>query len=709
VPDTSSIPSAEPRSNALQVLLDSSAILLSSSSEAAVLSGILDIAGSILSADAYALWRQDEGDPADAPWHPLATRGLSPGYGSGDTSSTTRFPPSVLSVADVHAVDFLAPFRERYRREGIRSMLVVPLALGEERPGTITFYWRTPRSFSPGDLDYAAALSNFASAAINQSDLRLSTQREQRRLAFLAEASSILASSLDYETTLQRVAHLAVPHIADWCTVHVLENGVPSRLVVAHADPAMLDMAQRYAGRYPEELRPDRGLGRVFATGESEVVPSINDDMVALAARDEEHLALLRSLHITSSILVPLKAHDKVLGAIRFLAAGPANRHFTPSDVQLAQDLGRRAGTAIENALLHRAVLEGQAQLRLIHAASRIGSWSWDMKNNVVVWSDEFRNLHGLDPATPAGFDQAMELIHPDDRDRSRRELQETITSGAQHMFYEHRSVTPEGRVLWIQTRGTIVRDDSGSPVSMSGISIDVTEQRNAEEALRRTEKLAAAGRLAATVAHEVNNPLESLTNLIFLAANTPGLPPEAHSYLSTAESELDRIAHIVRQTLGFYRDSTTPQPVNLGRIAAEVTQLYRSRAESRIVTLTCTSDPGCIVVANAGELKQVIANLVANALDATPPNGSVSTTVRRSGDQVELTVADTGSGIPANLLPRLFEPFFTTKEEVGTGLGLWVTRGILEKHKGTLTVESDTTPGASGTRMTARLPAHSA
>jgi len=128
-----------------------------------------------------------------------------------------------------------------YEAEGVRSLLVAPLQLESGQPdahnaGTITFYWRTPRVFSELDVAYASALANLASTALNLSELHEQNQREKRRLSFLAEASAVLASSLDYETTLQRVAHLAVPHIADWCAVHILENGVPNRLVVAHAD-----------------------------------------------------------------------------------------------------------------------------------------------------------------------------------------------------------------------------------------------------------------------------------------------------------------------------------------------------------------------------------------------------------------------------------------------------------------------------------------
>lgn len=694
-------PSEAPRPDALQVLLASSAMLLANSSQEAVLSGILDIANNVLAADAYAVWRQCD---SHGTWRAVASRGLSPSYRTELHSPDAAIPTRLQGVEDTASAEWLHEFRSVYEAEGIRALLVVPLAVQDSLPGTITFYWRQPRSFSAQDKDYAAALANLCAAALNRAELQTANQREKQRLAFLAEASSILASSLDYETTLNRVAHLAVPHIADWCTVHIVENGHPTRLVVAHADPAMLEFAREFSRAYPEEITPDRGLGLMLANRETQVHTEITEAMMSAAARDGGHLAMLKKLQITSSILVPLASRGRVLGAIRLIATG--GRHFTPADVRLAEDLARRAAAAIENAQLHRAVLEGQNQLRLAHAAARMGSWAWDLTHNKITWSDEFKQLHGLSTESNAGYEGGLQLVHPDDRDKVMGELKAALESDADQLLYEHRSLAPDGRVLWLQSRGTIHRDAAGKAIGMTGITMDITESRAAEDALRRTEKLATAGRLAATVAHEVNNPLESLTNLIFLAVHQPGLPDDAKTYLLTAEGELSRIAHIVGQTLGFYRDSASPRPVSLGQIVADVLELYQSRAESRKITLSHTAEPGAVVLANAGELKQVIANLISNALDATPLGGAVTATVRRAGANVEMLVADTGSGISAENMAHIFEPFFTTKAEVGTGLGLWVSKGIVEKHQGTLTVASETTAGASGTCITVSIPA---
>jgi PAS domain S-box-containing protein len=688
------------RTEGLEIFQQASSLLLKAQSESDSLAQILELASSVLAADAYAVWREFDGGQT---WRVIAKHGLSDRYRT-QVPGNGVVPRSVWAVEDTSTDERLEFTRPMYQQEGICSMLVVPWVLGEAISGTIVFYWKTRRTLTPEDVTYATALCNMSAAALNRLDLQEQSTREKRRLAFLAEASEVLASSLDYEATLERVAHLAVERIADWCTVHLVEDGVVTRLVTAHADPSMATFVAEYAERYPETIVPDRGLGKVLATGLPEVYSQITDEMILAAALDAEHLAMLRRLALTASIVVPLIARGKVLGAIRLLGSG--GRHFSADDVQLAEDLARRSAVAIENARLHRAIVDQQSELRLSHTAAHMGSWSWDIDRQKTYWSDEFKALHGLKPDAEPTEQAGYDLVHPDDRAAAHDAFWRTLNSDASTLNSEHRALTPDGRVLWLQARGRIDRDATGRAIRVAGLIIDVTESRLAEQALRRTEKLAAAGRLAATVAHEVNNPLEALVNLIYLARAASGLPAETAEYLRVADGELKRMAHIVRQTLGFYRESTIPHEVDLGRLVTEVLDLYRSRATTRGLALVedaCES--GLMVHVNGGEIKQVVANLVSNAIDATPPGGRVTATVQRTGDWIEILVTDTGSGISEENRKHLFEPFFTTKSDVGTGLGLWVSKGIVEKHGGTICV--DPAGSVPGTTVRFRLPAN--
>ena len=694
---------AVPASEGVQALLDASAMLLASVSVDAVVARIVELSRQIIKADAYAIWRTYDAHC----WRVLAASGLSQGY-RRELLAKDPIVPRFQAIPDVTRDDVVAQYEQIYKEEGIRSLLVVPLQLADPLPdgpnaGTITFYWREQREPSHLDIFYASALANLSSAALRISELHEQNQREKARLAFLAEASELLASSLDYEVTLERVARIAVPRVADWCTVQVVENGALTRVAVAHTDPAMVELAHEYLARYPEKPREDRGLGRVLRTGEPEFLPAITKEILSAGIPDPEQRAMLQRLGLTASIVVPLKSRGKMLGAIRLLASG--DRRFREDDVRLGEDLARRAAVAIENAQLHRAVLEQEKRFRLAHAAARMGAWSWDIVNGRMTWSDEFRELHGLSHNAASTEGAGPGLIHPDDRDRVLREMQEAFEQGGEFVSVEHRAVRVDGSVFWIHSRGRIERDADGRASGVVGIAMDITERRQSEEALRKTEKLAAAGRLAATVAHEINNPLESIVNLIYLSRNAEGLPENVAAYLKTVDEELMRIAQIVRQTLGFYRESVGPRKSDVGKIVGETVEVYRSRIASRDMKCEMELEKGLFAYVVPGELKQVVANLVSNAVDATDSGGRLRVTVRRAGDKAEIAVADTGCGIDIEHLPHVFEPFFTTKSDVGTGLGLWVTKGIVEKQGGTILIGSSTDENDHGTTITIALP----
>jgi PAS domain S-box-containing protein len=222
----------------------------------------------------------------------------------------------------------------------------------------------------------------------------------------------------------------------------------------------------------------------------------------------------------------------------------------------------------------------------------------------------------------------------------------------------------------------------------------DVTEKKAAEAALLQSEKLASVGRMAATIAHEINNPLEMVTNCIYLAATNPNLPAEVKEYLATAERELHRVAHIAKRTLGFYRETTKPAVVDIRTLVDEVAELYNPKFTRKDIRLRIEHNGHCAgTIAIAGEIRQVISNLLTNAVDASRPKGMVRVRTSRvtlnGCGYARVTVADSGAGISIADQIRIFEPFFTTKKDVGTGLGLWVSSEIVRKHKGKIRLRS--------------------
>jgi PAS domain S-box-containing protein len=235
----------------------------------------------------------------------------------------------------------------------------------------------------------------------------------------------------------------------------------------------------------------------------------------------------------------------------------------------------------------------------------------------------------------------------------------------------------------------------------------DITEVRKAEEALRKAEQLAVVGRLAASIAHELNNPLEAVTNLLFLAKTSD--PAQSHHLLELADREVRRLSHIASRSLKFYRQTTSSGPVQLREIIDSVLFFYEPRLRSKNIAVERRYNDVPDVHCLQGEMQQVFANLVSNALDATEMGGklviSVSNSPVRNGSQapsVRVTVADTGIGMDDHTKRHLFEPFFTTKGEMCTGLGLWVSREILEKHR--VAVQLRSKPG-KGTVFTLTFP----
>jgi PAS domain S-box-containing protein len=255
--------------------------------------------------------------------------------------------------------------------------------------------------------------------------------------------------------------------------------------------------------------------------------------------------------------------------------------------------------------------------------------------------------------------------------------------------------------------------DDLGFVRGYVAFVTDLTERKRAEERLRRTEKLAATGRLAATIAHEINNPLEAVTNLLYLAKNEKSISPVGREYLLRAEQELSRIAHITRQTLGFYRESAAPVRLKFSELLDEVLQIYKKKIDHGRIRVQRQYRAEGVATGMAGEVRQVFSNLVANALDATESGGQLTLRVKpvrsldeRRLDGFRITVADSGAGIQAGQAKKIFEPFFTTKKDLGTGLGLWLSRTIIHKHGGRIRVKSVAQGPKTGTVFSVFLPA---
>ena len=273
---------------------------------------------------------------------------------------------------------------------------------------------------------------------------------------------------------------------------------------------------------------------------------------------------------------------------------------------------------------------------------------------------------------------------------------------------------THHGALKSWDVRITPVRGANGEIERLVAVSRDITELKNAQQIAVQAEKLASAGRMAATIAHEINNPLEAITNLIYLAKTTPGLPNEACRHLEIADRELARVAQIAQQTLGFYKDTSTRRRVEVEELVKDVLAVYERKLRSKRIRTSVSIDPHLKVYAKQGELKQVLSNLIANAIDASAPGGKIWLRVHGTKNWtdgrepgVRITVADNGTGMSPEVKRRIFVPFFTTKSNVGTGIGLWVTKSLIEQQGGYLRFRSQQGQKA-GTVMSFFVPSGS-
>ena len=277
--------------------------------------------------------------------------------------------------------------------------------------------------------------------------------------------------------------------------------------------------------------------------------------------------------------------------------------------------------------------------------------------------------------------------------------------------IYELIYVRKDGSHLPAVVSVTALRDAHDAIIGYLLIGTDNTARKQVEEALLRSEMLASAGRMAASIAHEINNPLEAMMNTLYLARTVPGIAAEALEYLDIADGELMRIAHITRQTLGFYREFSAATSNSATALLTSVVNLLQAKIKSTGATVEQQCDDKLEVMGIAGELRQVLANLLANSLDAIGRDCRIVLRCSASVDpntgrrRVRITVSDCGVGMEAATMKRIFDPFFTTKGTVGTGLGLWVCKQLVEKNGGTIRVRSTTEGKRRGTTFSIMLP----
>lgn len=571
-------------------------------------------------------------------------------------------------------------------------------------------------------------LSGLALSALIASTLRARRRVEATnvQVAFLAEVSEVLAESLDYRATLTAAARLAVPRLADWCAVDVVDpQGRLRRLAIHHRDPAKVDAVWAMSHRY-RELAEDP-VPQVIRSARSQVIADIPDTLLQRFARDEAHLEALRAFGLTSLMIVPLVARGRTLGAITFVTA-ESGRRYDSADLLLAELLARRAATAVDNARLYReaedAFREKAHSLALLDTVFRgapIGLAFVDRELKFVRVNEAFAAMTGagieahfgrtvreaLGPEAPVGPEPFEEVLRTGQPLLEQETVRPPRGDQAQPRAYVasfYPVAAPSKEVEWV---GCIVSD--------------VTERRRAADLVAYGERMQAIARVAGGVAHEVNNMMTVITGFSgLLEATLPSEDPRSGD-VAEIRRAADRAAGITRQLLAYSRQQLLqPTPLDLNALLRHnLAVLERLLGPEVEIELELASGR-CAVRADRAQLEQVLVNLALNSRDAMSGRGSfrlatdlvsleddefepMAQVQMSAGRYVRLTVADSGHGMDAATLARAFDPFFTTKPTGhGSGLGLATVYGIVKQSDGYVWMNSE--PG-QGTAFRIYLP----
>ncbi|HWH09247.1 MAG TPA: ATP-binding protein, partial [Candidatus Thermoplasmatota archaeon] len=491
------------------------------------------------------------------------------------------------------------------------------------------------------------------------------------------------------------------------------------RVAVAHADPEAAPLAARLRRRYPAGPDARRGVARVIRDGEPEAENDVTPETVRDLARDADHLEVLQTLRIRAYATVPLPARGRTLGALTILST---TRPYAEADVAFVAEVARRAAVAVDNARLYRDATSARERLR--RQLDFTGALMDSLAEGVVA-VDEAGAFTFANAAAEAMLGQPA------------RDLMGTDAHAVLHGACV--DACPVGRALHagatLRDEGTFQARDRGAfPVSLAAAPIvtdgrrigavlafhDTTQRRRAEaelEASRRqlalSEKLSALGTLVSGVAHELRTPLTYVANNLFLlrarlesaARAQPGLEPllaEVLGFSQAAMEGVDRINALVKDLRPFTQhDSGSRVLAPLEDVVAGAVALFRATQRGH-VEVAASLEPTPRIRVDRGQVQRVVINLLSNAAEAMPHGGLIRVSTRACDGAAEITVEDTGPGIPPEVETRIFDPFFTTKPD-GTGLGLSISRRIVEMHGGVIGYESR--PG-QGTRFTVRLPA---
>ena len=558
--------------------------------------------------------------------------------------------------------------------------------------------------------------------------------RVEEAQRFLAEASEVLSSSLDYRATLSNVARLAVPTLADWCAVDVLEeDGSLERLAVAHQDPRKIELAHELQERYPPDPDAPYGVHQVLRTGEAQMMSEIPQELIERAARDEKHREMLRQLGLNSYMTIPLIARRRTLGVITLVSA-ESERRYGEQDLRLAQDLARRAAMAVDNSRLYgqaqreiaereraeeelRNSLKGLADIEFALDQSTIVAMT-DVKGKITYVNDRFCEISKYSREELLGQDHRIinSRYHSEE---FISKLWRTIGQG-QVWRGELRNRAKDGSIYWVDTTIVPFLNEKGKPSRYVAIRHDITSRKHAEDEIRRlneqleqrvrqrTAQLEEANKelesFSYSVSHDLRAPIRHIGGFAKMLQNRAAseLDETGQRYLRTIMESADRAGGLIDDLLSFSRMGRTEMretDIEMDRLVREELADLRFETNGRNIDWIIGELPE--VRGDPSMLRLVLQNLLSNAIKYTrnhdPAVIEVGSTTE--GEEIVFFVRDNGVGFDmayANKLFGVFQRLHGAEEFEGTGIGLATVRRIVQRHGGRAWAEAR--PGGGAT-----------
>jgi len=564
---------------------------------------------------------------------------------------------------------------------------------GEEAPPSVTLRFRIRAT---GDERWSVASarplrndSGRVEAALSIFRDITELKRAEEAQRFLAEATEILNRSLHLQEMLESLAHLAVPSLADWCIVHsARSDGASEPLIVAHADPDKVRWANELGDRWPPSPNDTTGIPQVLRTGRSELYSEITDEMLVAAAKDDEHLGVLRSLGVTAVMTVPIPGRGGVFGTMTFVSA-ERGRRYDQQDLELAQELAQRAGFAVENARLYEEA-EKRAHASLVLSHVDDGVFLVDREGVVRLWNRAAETITGFGASAVLGR-PAQEAI------AGWAAIEPLVpvgaTPGAGENPVEAVPLEVDGGEIWISISGVGFED--GTVYAFR----DLTAERRLEEL--KTDFLA-------TASHELRTPVAAVYGAAMTLRRTDyAVDDDARALLlEIIASESDRLTRIVDDVLWASRVDSGRLVVAIDRfdavgVATGVVDAARAHAPARVTISLTVPSSAPPVAGDADKVRQVLANLIDNAVKYSPDGGEVEVRLEAQPGRMRFSVRDQGLGIPPAEQTRIFEKFYRLDPQLtrgvgGTGLGLYICRELVQRMGGRIWVASSESPGST-------------